>query len=55
LLRSQICGETMPRHLSEVLNGCEGMGTLNVRGTDLRPELPHTSPEVLRKALYRQP
>lgn len=44
----------MPQHLSEVLNACERMGKQNVRGEDLRPELPHTSPEALRKELYHQ-
>jgi len=50
----QILGEAMPQHLSDVLNACERMGKLNVRGEDLRAKLPHTSPEALRKALYRQ-
>ncbi len=44
----------MPQHLSDVLNACERMGKLNVRGEDLRAGLPHASPEALRKALYRQ-
>lgn len=44
----------MPQHLSDVLNACERMGKLNVRGEDLRAKLPDASPEALRKALYRQ-
>lgn len=44
----------MPEHLSDVLDACERMGQLNVRSEDLRAKLPHTSPEALRKALYRQ-
>ncbi|MFT3777741.1 MAG: type IV toxin-antitoxin system AbiEi family antitoxin [Ottowia sp.] len=44
----------MPQHLSDVLNACERMGKLNVRGEELRTKLPGASPEALRKALYRQ-
>ncbi len=44
----------MPQHLSDVLDACERKGKLNVRGEDLRAELPDASPEALRKALYRQ-
>lgn len=44
----------MVQHLSDVLDACERMGKLNVRGEDLRAKLPHASPEALRKALYRQ-
>ena len=50
----QILGEAMPQHLSDVLNTCERMGKLNVRGEELRAKLPGTTPEALRKALYRQ-
>jgi len=50
----QIHGEIMPQHLSDVLNACERMGKLNVRGEELRAKLPDASPEALRKALYRQ-
>lgn len=41
-------------HLSDVLNACERIGKLNVRGEELRASLPDASPEALRKALYRQ-
>jgi predicted transcriptional regulator of viral defense system len=44
----------MPLHLWDVLNAYERMGKLNVRGADLRKELPGATPEALRKALYRQ-
>jgi hypothetical protein len=44
----------MPQHLSDVLNAYERTGRLNVRGADLAVELPHASPEALRKAIYRQ-
>jgi predicted transcriptional regulator of viral defense system len=44
----------MPPYLSDVLNAYERMGKLNVRGSDLRAELPDATPEALRKALYRQ-
>jgi len=50
----QILGEAMPQHLSDILNTCERMGKLNVRGEELRAKLPGTTPEALRKALYRQ-
>lgn len=44
----------MSQSLSSVLDACERAGRLNVRGADLRASLPETSPEALRKALYRQ-
>ncbi|MCW5233398.1 hypothetical protein D8B34_20030 [Verminephrobacter eiseniae] len=47
-------GQTMSQHLSDVLNACERMGKLNVRGEELRARLSQASPEALRKALYRQ-
>lgn len=50
----QILGEAMPQYLSDVLDACERMGKLNVRGEELRARLPDTTPEALRKALYRQ-
>lgn len=50
----QTIAPAMPQHLSDVLNACERMGKLNVRGEELRAMLPDASPEALRKALYRQ-
>ncbi|MCL2716712.1 MAG: type IV toxin-antitoxin system AbiEi family antitoxin [Alphaproteobacteria bacterium] len=41
-------------HLSDVLDGFERRGRLNVRAEELRAALPDASPEALRKALYRQ-
>ncbi len=45
---------SMSPSLSSVLDACERAGRLNVRGADLRANLPETSPGALRKALYRQ-
>jgi predicted transcriptional regulator of viral defense system len=44
----------MPEHLSDLLDACERTGSLNVRGAELRAQLPDVSAEGFRKAVYRQ-